>query len=110
MDKKNYRVVNLRYTCEGLKFDAAIDCDWFLHAYTQVWEARNAATPIEIYCADHPEWDILMIYYKEEGRDISNYQQDDYRFGMLYNSLVSFDEIEKQTKAWIKENLKKKGK
>lgn len=91
----NNRVVNLRFMVCGLHFDAAIDCDWTLHCYP---EREKDVTPIELYCFDHTEWDIRMMYHKER-----NDQQDTYSDGLVLHSSVDFQEILKETRKWIKE-------
>lgn len=91
----NKRVVNLRFMVCGLHFDAAIDCDWTLHCYP---EREKDVTPIELYCFDHKEWDIRMMYHKER-----NDQQDTYIDGLVLHSSVDFQEILKETRKWIKE-------
>lgn len=91
----NNRVVNLRFMVCGLHFDAAIDCDWTLHCYP---EREKDVTPIELYCFDHTEWDIRMMYHKER-----NDQQDTYGDGLVLHSSVDFQEILKETRKWIKE-------
>lgn len=91
----NNRVVNLRFMVCGLHFDAAIDCDWTLHCYP---EREKDVTPIELYCFDHKEWDIRMMYHKER-----NDQQDTYSDGLVLHSSVDFQEILKETRKWIRE-------
>lgn len=91
----NKRIVNLRFMVCGLHFDAAIDCDWTLHCYP---EREKDVTPIELYCFDHKEWDIRMMYHKER-----NDQQDTYIDGLVLHSSVDFQEILKETRKWIKE-------
>lgn len=91
----NNRVVNLRFKVCGLRFDAAIDCDWTLHCYS---EREKDVTPIELYCFDHKEWDVRMMYHKER-----NDQQDTYIDGLALHSSVDFQEILKETRKWIKE-------
>ena len=95
MRTKASRVVNIRYKVKGLHFDAAVDCDWGLHAYS----AEKNVTPIELYCLDRPEWDIRMMYHKER-----NDQQGAFSDGLILHSSVDFQEILKETRKWIKEN------
>lgn len=95
MKAKTSRVVNIRYKVKGLRFDAAVDCDWRLHAYS----AEKDVTPIELYCLDRPEWDIRMMYHKE-----CNDQQGIFVDGLILYSSVDFQEILKETRKWIKEN------
>lgn len=92
---KTSRVVNIRYKVCGLHFDAAIDCDWTLHCYQ---EREKYVTPIELYCFDHEEWDVRMMYHKER-----NDQQNTYSDGLVLHSSVDFQEILKETRKWIKE-------
>lgn len=53
------QVINLRYTCGGMHFDAAIDYGHILHSYTS---AQENYLPIELYNLDRPDWDICMLY------------------------------------------------
>lgn len=96
METKTSRIVNIRYKVKGLHFDAAIDCDWQLHAYS---EEEKDVTPIELYCFDHKDWDIRMIYHKER-----NDQQDEHGDGLILHSSVDFGAILKETRKWIKEH------
>ena len=93
--RKTSRIVNIRYKVKGLRFDAAVDCDWQLHAYS---DEEKDVTPIELYCFDHKEWDVRMMYHKER-----NDQQREYSEGLLLNSCVDFQAILKETRKWIKE-------
>lgn len=105
------RVVNLRYKCCGLNFDAAIDCDWQLHCYDLgLWGldgvSKDGQTPIELYCIDRPEWDVYMIYYQEPGRVVVNAQQNE-RLALV-NTLCDMEFIKKETRKWVKSmNVKK---
>ena len=94
MRTKSSRIVNIRYKVKGLRFDAAVDCDWSLHCY----DAEKNVTPIELYCFDHKEWDIRMMYHKE-----CNDQQDAHSGGLILHSSVDFQTILKETRKWIKE-------
>lgn len=94
MRTKSSRVVNIRYKVNGLRFDAAVDCDWVLHCY----DAEKNVTPIELYCLDRPEWDIRMMYHKER-----NEQQGAFSDGLILHSSVDFQAILKETRKWIKE-------
>jgi len=98
---KHNRKVNLRYTLDGLRFDAAIDCDWTMHCYEEE-EKRNDVTPIELYCFDHPEWDIRMMYHKER-----NDQQKKVHYNapeITLKTCVDMGEIIEETRGWIEEN------
>ena len=100
---KNKRVVNLRYMCEGLHFDAAVDCDWTLHLYNGYdMESRENLTPVELYCIDRTNWDIRMLYHHENDCCITNDQQKDFH-GCICHTSVNFEEIIEETKKWIKE-------
>ena len=93
MKTKTSRIVNIRYKVKGLRFDAAVDCDWVLHAYS----AEKNVTPIELYCLDRPEWDIRMIYHTER-----NDQQGVHNEGCILHSSVDFQAILKATRKWIR--------
>lgn len=95
MERKASRVVNLRYTCDGLRFDAAIDCDWSLHAYGD--EVNEAVTPIELYCCDRVEWDIRMVYYVEH----NDVQDSSHR--CFLQTCADMDFIMQETRKWIAE-------
>lgn len=99
---KHSRIVNLRYTLDGLRFDAAIDCDWTMHAYDIFHEKESDVTPIELYCFDRPEWDIRMLYHKEknEQQKALNYQISEITWG----TCADMDEILEETRKWIEEN------
>jgi hypothetical protein len=91
------RVVNLRYTVNGLHFDAAIDCDWQLHAYGEDPETKKKRVPIELYCFDHTEWDIRVFF-----QELNNDQIKGKGPAMLHTE-VELEEIIKETKKWIEE-------
>lgn len=99
---KNKRIVNLRYMCEGLHFDAAIDCDWTLHFYENEPDERRDVTPIELYCMDRPDWDIHMMYHREPEVYRTNEQQEEFHGG-IFNTAANFEEILEETKKWIQE-------
>lgn len=98
---KYNRIVNLSYVVDGLHFDAAIDCDWELHAYGIFGKDKCDETPIELYCIDHPEWDIRMMYHKEPDGRRTNDQQGDVNWYL--HTAVDMEEIIAETKAWIRE-------
>lgn len=98
---KNKRIVNLRFMCCGLHFDAAIDCDWELHCYDEI---EHNVTPIELYCFDRPEWDIRMMYHKER-----NDPQRDVAYGGIFNACADMDEIKAEARKWVRE-MKRKSK
>lgn len=85
------RVVNLKYTVGGLKFDAAIDCDWCLHDYGGKEEGE---VPIEIYCLDRKDWDV-RVFFQHLGNDLNGYG--------VYYTAVDLEDIIKKTKEWIKD-------
>lgn len=92
------RIVNVRYTVAGLHFDAAIDCNWQLHCYGESPEEMKEKVPIELYCFDHTEWDIRMLY-----QDLKNDQPE--RPGEYYilHTEVNWEGIIEETKKWIEE-------
>lgn len=94
------RVVNVRYTVDGLRFDAAIDCDWQLHAYGESPDVMKKRVPIELYCFDHQEWDIRMLY-----QDLPNDQPRPMSTVQLLHTEVNWEEIIEETKKWIEEEL-----
>lgn len=96
----NTRIVNCRFVCCGLRFDAAIDCDWAMHIYDESAEERKNTTPIELYCFDRPEWDIRMMFHKEK-----NDQQGANH--AIYYSCVDIDAIKKEARRWVREMRKK---
>jgi len=107
------RIINVRYTVDGLRFDAAIDPDWQLHAYREMSVTeKKKEIPIEIYCFDYPEWDILMLYQTKEDANCTdvNTQQDealnDFRQfdSITLHSCCNFDKIIEATREWIEEN------
>lgn len=91
----NRRIVNIRYKVKGLRFDAAVDCDWALHVYGC---KDKEVTPVELYCLDHKDWDVRMVFHKEQ-----NDQQGIYDKGLFLHSCVDFGVILKETRKWIKE-------
>lgn len=95
---KHNRIVNLRYTLDGLRFDAAIDCDWTMHIYNNV---KSNTTPIELYCFDHPEWDIHMMYYEEKNEQQKELHCDVREITL--STCVDMDKILEETQKWIKE-------
>lgn len=115
--KRINRVINVRFQVDGLHFDAAIDPDWQLHAYDAFMfdfdssiKNKESKTPIEVYCFDHPEWDILMIYQDKDDtkcNDPVNEQQerrDSYPFDITLHTACDFDKIIEETREWIENN------
>ena len=94
---ENKRIVNIRYTCCGLKFDAAVDCDFALHCYWFSPDEKEAITPIELYCLDRTEWDIKMIY-----QDNTNQQNSVYN-----HTFVDWENIMLETRSWVEEMTSK---
>lgn len=90
------RIVNIRYKCCGLNFDAAVDCDFALHIYGFSPDEKEAIAPIELYCLDRKDWDIRMIY-----QDNPNQHNSDYNY-----TIVDWDNIVKETRKWVKEMRK----
>lgn len=110
----------MRFQVDGLHFDAAIDPDWQLHAYEFFMDdselsvkGRESKTPVEVYCFDHPEWDILMIYQDKddaESNDPVNEQQESresYPFDAICHTACDFDKIIEKTREWIENNKEK---
>ena len=91
------RIVNIRYTCCGLLFDAAIDCDFALHYYGFSPNDKEAITPIELYCLDRTDWDIKMIY-----QDNTNQHNDVYN-----HTFVEWENIMLETRSWVEEMTSK---
>ena len=56
---ENHKLANLKYSVDGMEFDAAIDIHRILHAYNDM--PKNVV-PVEIYCISHSEWDIWVFY------------------------------------------------
>lgn len=96
----NKRVVNLRFKVCGLRFDAAIDCDWELHDYGFGKDTPKDETPIELYCFDHTEWDIRMMYHKERN------DQQTYKGGLL-KTCANMDAIKAEARKWVREMKRK---
>lgn len=92
------RVINVRYTVDGLHFDAAIDCNWQLHCYGENPYVMNKRVPIELYCFDHEDWDIRMLY-----QDLPNDQPTKLDGEYLLHTEVEWEGIIEETKKWIKE-------
>ena len=87
----NYRIVHINYEVDGYHFDAAVDCNWFIHCYSadEVGEHRVA---IELYCYTEPDWDIRMVI-----QDCHNSE---------HQTFVDWANIIEETKKWIAENTK----
>lgn len=98
------RIVNLRFSVRGLSFDAAIDCDWKLHCYSEFSQvSRKNIVPIELYCLDMPDWDIKMLFLKG---DNDNVCQSSEPYLLLHTS-CEFSEIMEGAKEWITEMTEK---
>lgn len=94
-DSRRLNLVNIRYTVDNLRFDAAVDINWELHAYADSnYEEENwkTTTAIEIYCLDNRNWDIKMIYQKS--------------YNSESHTVVDFENLVEETKKWIKEMSK----
>lgn len=93
------RIVNIRFKCCGYNFDAAVDCDWFLHCYELFGDMdRNNVTPIELYCIDKPDWDIRVIYQKN--RNDQN--------GKYGHTVVDWSNLIAEARKWVRQMKKKK--
>ena len=98
------RVVNINFKCEGLDFDAAIDCDNVIketlgeeYLPEEISEYR---TNIELYCFDRP-WGVRFSHYEGEPGVVVNDKEPD-RFGH-YHAVCDMDEIMTAAREWIKE-------
>ena len=90
------RIVNIGYKCCGYNFDAAVDCDWFLHCYDESKDERENTTPIELYNLDE-DWDIRMVFQKNRNDQNNNYA----------HTVVDWDMVMKETRKWVREMRKK---
>ena len=89
------RVLNLQVYYGTLEFDAAIDINWQLHVYGDADEEfRKRHIPVEFYCADHPEWDVKVVYM-----DGDNPQSMDLPATMF--SRLDFPSIFKELGQWV---------
>lgn len=86
------RIVNIKYRCCGLNFDAAVDCDWELHCYE---DKCNDVTPIELFCLDRKDWDIRMIYQEK--------RNDQKSCEYINHTGVDWNNIIKETRKWVRE-------
>lgn len=80
MDRK---IVNIRYKLCGLNFDAAIDYGHILHDYN---DDERKQIPIELYCFDRPEWDVVVTF---QGGQTDNFVE------------IGFDKVIQETEAWV---------
>lgn len=98
------KVVNINFKCEGLDFDAAIDCDNVLKKTLKEEylpeETSEYRTNIELYCFDRP-WGERFIHYEGEPGVVVNDKEPD-RFGH-YHTVCDMDEIMTAAREWIKE-------
>ena len=88
------RIVNVNFKCCGLRFDAAVDCNFQLHAYNG-GDLKKVA--IEIYCFDHPEWDVRMIF--QDGRNEND-------TNAIAFTVVDWCDVLKETRKWVREMSK----
>lgn len=91
----NNRVVNIKFAVDGFKFDAAIDCEWSLHDYDWI-EKSDKIVPVELYCYNHPEWDIYMLY-------LSGHNDQSSVNGFLIHTIVDINDIIEGARKWIEE-------
>lgn len=94
------RIVNVKYKCCGLRFDAAIDCDWVLHIYSNSDEEKKTTTPIELFCLDRKAWDVRMIFQKGK---VNNQISDDAQSWWIFQTTLDWDFIIKETRKWVRE-------
>ena len=103
------RIVNVNFTCEGLRFDAAIDCDNALRESLFMKylpeEISEYRTNIELYCFDIPQWGVRFIHYEGEPGVVVNDKASDV-FGH-YHTVCDMDEIMKAAHEWIAEEYSK---
>ena len=85
------RIANVRFKCCGYNIDAAIDCDFQLHAYGDNMINKNTVA-VEIYNFDEPEWDIHVFFLKDR-----NDNQ-----GELRHTIVDFDKVKAETRKWVR--------
>lgn len=97
------RIVNLRIKVYKYIFDAAIDCNWILHAYAQDAEEQQFEVPIELYNLTK-NWDINVVYCTN--KDIGFYHSKRINFpnSSLCHTFVSEQIIRKEIKKWIAQN------
>lgn len=105
----NERVVNINFACEGLEFDAAVDCQNALkttlgedYSPEEISEYR---VNIELYCFSHPKWGVRYIHHEgEKGVVVNDVTHD--RYGH-YHTICDMDEIIKAAREWITEQYDK---
>ena len=99
------RIVNINFRCEGLDFDAAIDCDNVLKETLKEEylpeEISEYRTNIELYCYNHDEWGHRFIHYEGDPDVVVNDKEPD-RFGH-YHTVCDMNEIMTAAREWIKE-------
>lgn len=103
------RVVNINFKCDGLNFDASIDCDNALkETLGQEYltkEISEYRTNIELYCFDRKEWGVRFIHYEGYPGVVVNDRKPD-TFGH-FHTVCDMDEIMAAAREWIKENEEK---
>lgn len=92
-------IVNIRYRAGDMDFDAAVDYEWQLHLYQEISEEK---VPVELYCFDHPEWDVKVVFINKS--DISHYTVIKEWSGCHRHTVIDMDKIISETYKWIKEN------
>ena len=103
------RIVNIRIKVYKYMFDAAIDCNWTLHAYSQNIEEQQLEVPIELYNLTE-DWDINVIYCA--AKDIEFFDSKDntayinFPNSICCHTFISEQFIRKEIKKWIAENNK----
>ena len=101
---KANRVVNISYMCEGLHFDAAIDCDFDMHPQIGCYRQNSNLVPVELYCFDHKDWDVAVVLYNGENDLQDDYQGIGKRIGSVQlHTFVDMDFILEETRKWIKQ-------
>ena len=99
---KNSRILNIKYSVDGLHFDAAVDVNRAMHYYDIIFGmsekemVEGNVVPIEIYCLDNNDWGIWVTFQ-------NTYNNED---GMFAHTEVDFEQIVKETKCFIQESKK----
>lgn len=95
------RIVNIRYVIDGMRFDAAVDINNWLHHYLTI---NPTIICVELYNLDHPSWDVKVIKITNEDMNIKGDINEPN--SLICHTFVDFDIIVKETKKWIKENIR----
>lgn len=103
------RIVNLRIKVYKYIFDAAIDCNWALHAYSQNTKEKQFEVPIELYNLTK-DWDINVVYCEAKDIELFDSKYDpryiNFPNSVMCHTFVSEQFICKEIKKWIAQNNK----